>query len=140
MEVRLYPVFVSSLHDANHTAPPDLSLSQILPMLDEETGQEPRINSASIADPYMLLIRDDFSVFVAQIDNNMELEEVEKEDKILTTTKWLTGCLYVDSAGVFAEEVAAKGDKPKESILIFLLSTSGALHVRISTARETDNR
>jgi len=125
---------------ANHSAPPDLSLSQILPMLNEETGQEPSINSASIADPYMLLIRDDFSVFVAQIDNNLELEEVEKEDKGLTTTKWLTGCLYVDSTGIFAEESATKGGKPKESILIFLLSISGALHVRTPTRRGAEAR
>jgi cleavage and polyadenylation specificity factor subunit 1 len=99
-------------------------------MLDEETGQEPRVNSASIADPYLLLVRDDSSVFIAQIDNNLELEEVEKEDKTLTGTKWLTGCLYVDTNGVFAEEAPKKGASPRESILMFLLSASGALHVR----------
>lgn len=109
----------------------DLGLSQILPMLDEETGQEPRVNCASIADPYLLLVRDDSSVYIAQIDSNLELEEVEKEDKTLTSTKWLTGCLYVDTSGVFAEEAPKKGANPKESILMFLLSTSGALHVRL---------
>jgi cleavage and polyadenylation specificity factor subunit 1 len=99
-------------------------------MLDEETGQEPRVNSASIADPYLLLVRDDSSVYVAQIDNNLELEEVEKEDKTLNSTKWLTGCLYIDTNGVFAEEAPKKGADPKATILMFLLSASGALHVR----------
>ncbi|KAK0631751.1 CPSF A subunit region-domain-containing protein [Immersiella caudata] len=107
----------------------NLGLAQILPMLDEETGQEPRVNSASIADPYLLLVRDDSSVFIAQIDNNLELEEVEKEDKTLTSTKWLTGCLYVNKNGIFAEEAPKKGASPKESILMFLLSASGALHI-----------
>lgn len=109
----------------------ELGLSQILPMLDEETGQEPRVNSASIADPYLLLVRDDSSVYIAQIDKNLELEEVEKEDKTLTSTKWLTGCLYVDTSGVFADETPEKGTNAKENILVFLLSATGALHVRL---------
>lgn len=112
------------------TNAPDLSLSQIIPMLDEETGAEPRVNSASIADPYLLLVRDDASIYVAEIDNNLELEELEKESKALLTTKWLAGCLYIDTTKVFAEEVAAKKNKPKDSVLMFLLSAGGALHVR----------
>ncbi|KAK5663548.1 hypothetical protein OQA88_3979 [Cercophora sp. LCS_1] len=107
----------------------DLGLSQILPMLDEETGAEPRVNSASISDPYLLLIRDDSSAYIAQIDKNNELEEVEKEDRVLSTTKWLTGCLYNDTGGVFAEQTAFKGAKPQESIIMFLLSAAGALHM-----------
>ena len=97
-------------------------------MQDEETGADPHVNSASIADPYLLLVRDDSSVYIAQIDN-YELEEVVKQDKTLSSTKWLTGCLYVDTTGIFAEETPNKGLKPNESILMFLLSASGALHV-----------
>jgi hypothetical protein len=98
-------------------------------MLDEETGVEPRVNSASIADPYLLLVRDDASIYVAEIDNNLELEELEKEGKALVTTKWLAGCLYIDTSKVFAEEVSAKKGKAKDSVLMFLLSAGGALHV-----------
>ncbi|KAH8883832.1 hypothetical protein GQ53DRAFT_846646 [Thozetella sp. PMI_491] len=107
----------------------DLGLSQILPMLDEDTGAEPRVLSASIADPFLLLVRDDASAFIAQIDSNGELEELEKEDKTLVSTKWLTGCLYADKSGVFAEQQADKGAKSGDSILLFLLSTNGALHI-----------
>jgi cleavage and polyadenylation specificity factor subunit 1 len=107
----------------------DFGLSQIVPMLDEETGAEPRAVSASIADPFLLILRDDSSVFVAQMDSSNELEELDRDDATLTTTKWLTGCLYADPSGVFAEEVAGKGVKPAQSILMFLLSASGALHV-----------
>ncbi|KAL2135508.1 hypothetical protein VTI74DRAFT_8239 [Chaetomium olivicolor] len=107
----------------------DFGLSQIVPMLDEETGAEPRAVSASITDPFLLIIRDDSSVFVAQIDNSNELEELDKEDQTLASTKWLTGCLYADTTGLFAEEVAGKGIKPAHSILMFLLSASGALYI-----------
>lgn len=103
-------------------------------MLDEETGAEPRAISASVADPYLLIIRDDSSAFIAQIDSSNELEELDKDDQTLTTTKWLTGCLYADTTGAFAGEIG-KGGKPAQSILMFLLSASGALHVGVSTKR-----
>lgn len=97
-------------------------------MLDEETGADPRVLSASIADPYLLLIRDDGSAFVAQIDKTNELEEMEKTDGPLTTTKWTSGCLYSDTRGIFQ---TAQGDKgtATEGIMMFLLSSTGALHV-----------
>lgn len=102
----------------------DLELAQILPMLDEETGAEPRIISANILDPYLLLMRDDTSVFIARIDKNNELEEVEKDDEALVTTKWVSGCLYQDHASIFG-----KGDEAGKDILMFLLSASGALYI-----------
>ena len=98
-------------------------------MLDEETGFDPRVISASIADPYLLLIRDDSSAYVAQMDKNNELEEIEGEDKALATTKWLSGCLYRDDSGLFAE-TADKDQKPGDAIIMFLLSAAGALYVR----------
>ncbi|KAK4229706.1 protein cft1 [Podospora fimiseda] len=107
----------------------DLGLSQIVPMLDEETGAEPRAISASIADPYLFIIRDDSSAFIAEINEDNELEELEKTDKILASTKWLTGCLYTDTNGVFAEQLADKKTQPTKNILLFLLSASGALFI-----------
>ena len=50
--------------------------------------------SASIADPYLSLIRDDGGVFIASIDSSNELEEMEKTDTVLSSTKWVAGCLY----------------------------------------------
>lgn len=97
-------------------------------MLDEETGFDPRVISASIVDPYLLLLRDDSSAYVAQIDKNNELEEIEREDKALATTKWLSGCLYHDHSGLFSEQ-AEKDQKPGESTIMFLLSAAGALYV-----------
>lgn len=106
----------------------DLGLTQILPMLDEETGAEPRAISASIVDPYLLLVRDDSSIFVAQIDSSHELEEIEKTDESLVQTKWLAGCLYTDTRGVFQPSQGDKGTEA-EKIMMFLLSATGALHV-----------
>lgn len=98
-------------------------------MLDEETGAEPRVLSASIVDPYLLLIRDDGSVFIAQIDSNNELEELDKTDGAIQSTKWVAGCLYNDSQGVFRASLGDKGQEVGDRIMMFLLSSSGALHV-----------
>jgi hypothetical protein len=109
----------------------DLGLAQILPMYDDDTGAEPKIVSASFADPFVLLLRDDSSIFVAQCDDNNELEEIEREDDTLLATKWLTGCLYTDLTGVFAGVDTAKGRKAGENVVMFLLSAGGALHVSL---------
>lgn len=102
-------------------------------MLDEETGAEPRVVSASIADPYLLLIRDDSSIMVAQIDNNNELEEVEKEDDTILSTKWLAGCLYTDTTGLFAPIQTDNGTTDGQNIFMFLLSAAGALYVSVKS-------
>ena len=105
----------------------DLGLAQILPMYDDDTGAEPNIISASFADPFLLLLRDDCSVVVAQCDDNNEVEEIEKEEQSLASTKWIAGCLYSDTTGVFASDNKQK--KSSHNYLMFLLSTLGALHV-----------
>ncbi|KAJ0165536.1 Protein cft1 [Colletotrichum tanaceti] len=107
----------------------DLGLSQILPMLDEETGAEPRVISASITDPYLLLVRDDSSIMIARIDNNCELEEVEKQDDTILSTKWLAGCLYTDTTGLFAPMQTDKGLPEGQNTFMFLLSAAGALYI-----------
>ncbi|ATY61513.1 protein CFT1 [Cordyceps militaris] len=105
----------------------DLGLSQILPMMDEDTGAEPRVVSASIADPYLMVIRDDNSIFIAKIDSNDELDEVEKDKGPLASIKWQTGCLYADHDGHFQPKQPDEGSSPR--ILMFLMSTTGALHI-----------
>lgn len=107
----------------------DLGLAQILPMSDDDTGAEPKIISASFADPFILLLRDDSSIFVAQCDDNNELEEIEREDDALLATKWLTGCLYRDSTGIFTSFEPAKSQNTGKNVMMFLLSAGGALHV-----------
>lgn len=95
-------------------------------MQDEETGAEPRVLHASISDPYLLLIRDDASVFIAQMNSDDELEEVEKPEGVLASTKWISGCLFADATGIFGEGKAESGHN---NIFMFLLSNSGGLQV-----------
>lgn len=113
----------------------DLGLDMILPMQDEETGAEPRVLSASICDPYLLLIRDDSSAFVAHMNSDDELEEVDRTDSALPSTKWVSGCLYDDTTGAFGQAPKEPGDR---KIVMFLLSSTGALHV--STSKNTTLR
>ncbi len=98
-------------------------------MFDDETGAEPKIVSASIADPFLLLIRDDSSIFVASCDENNELEEIERADDALLTNKWLSGCLYTDKTGLFAPVQTDKGVKEGENIVLCLLNAEGSLYV-----------
>ncbi|KAI0466598.1 CPSF A subunit region-domain-containing protein [Xylaria cf. heliscus] len=120
---------IQVLKTAVHCYDGDFGLSQIVPMLDEDTGAEPRIEYASIVDPYILLVRDDASVFIAKMDNNLELEELEKDDTTLTSKRWITGCLYEDKFGVFLTTPSDKGARSGENIVMFLLSKTGALYV-----------
>jgi cleavage and polyadenylation specificity factor subunit 1 len=100
-------------------------------MLDEETGTEPRVLSASIVDPYLLLIRDDSSAFVVHIDSSNELEELDRKDPALLSTKWISGSLYSDQAGVFSASLTGKESKTEANVFMFLLSAAGALYVSI---------
>ncbi|KAH7027437.1 CPSF A subunit region-domain-containing protein [Microdochium trichocladiopsis] len=121
---------IQVLKTAVHVYDGDFGLSQILPMLDEESGAEPRVESASIVDPFIMLVREDASVFIAEIDSDLELEELEKDSgSVLATTKWATGCLYDDVKGVFSSKQPQSGFKPGENIVMFLLSKIGALYV-----------
>jgi cleavage and polyadenylation specificity factor subunit 1 len=100
-------------------------------MYDDDTGAEPKVVSASLADPFLLLLRDDASIYVAKCDDDNDLEEVEREDDTLLTTRWLAGCLYSDITGVFTTIQSDKGHKTGENVMMFLLSATGALHVSI---------
>ena len=107
-------------------------------MLDEDTGAEPRVDYASIADPYILLVRDDASVLIARMDSTLELEELEKNDTSLSSKKWITGSLYEDKYGVFLQTTSDKGTNSGENIVMFLLSKTGALYVCQSWLKFTE--
>jgi cleavage and polyadenylation specificity factor subunit 1 len=109
----------------------DLGLAQILPMFDEETGAEPKIVKASLADPFLLLIRDDASIFVARCDDDNDLEEIERNDDILLTTKWLTGCLYKDATRTFTSIQRNKRSNDAGTVYMFLINAEGTLYVSV---------
>lgn len=110
----------------------DLGLAQILPMFDEETGAEPKIVRAALSDPFLFLIRDDASIFVARCDDDNELEEIERKDHTLLNTEWSSGCLYNDIRGIFSNAIGDGGLKTvRNQVLMFLMSTSGTLFVSL---------
>lgn len=88
-------------------------MDQILPMEDEESGDELRIINASFADPYLLILREDSSVKIFKASGDGELEDVEASG--LSSTKWLSASLFrpFNFTEVFA----------------FLLTPEGGLHV-----------
>ena len=52
----------------------DMQLAQIVPMADEETGEDgPPVRAAKVCDPYVVLLRDDQTVDVHKLDKDMEL-------------------------------------------------------------------
>jgi cleavage and polyadenylation specificity factor subunit 1 len=71
----------------------DLALSQIIPMLDEETDAELKIITTDFLDPYMLALRDDSSVQVLKVDKSGDVEALEVEGEI-KERKRISACLY----------------------------------------------
>ncbi|KAK3177207.1 hypothetical protein OEA41_008536 [Lepraria neglecta] len=107
----------------------DLSLAQIFPLTDDESDAEPaKVISASFADPYLLLTRDDSSAMVLREDENGDLEEVTK-GRALKEGKWLSGSLYEDPNDVLRLEFPEESEDEAGNILLFLLSAVGGLQI-----------
>ncbi|KAK5165677.1 hypothetical protein LTR04_000989, partial [Oleoguttula sp. CCFEE 6159] len=100
---------------ALHVYDSELGLAQIMPMEDEITDAELKVVSASFADPYLLILRDDASAQVLEADSNGDIDELERGDALLAT-KWLSGCVY-------------KSPSVGGKALVFLLSAEGGLHI-----------
>ena len=93
----------------------DLSLVQIVPMMDDETDKELSIVHMSISDPYIFVLRDDSSILVLQVGDDGEVEPLDSSDAVMER-RWHSGCLY---NGVLC---------PGETI-ICLLGEEGGLHM-----------
>ncbi|KAG9903177.1 protein CFT1, partial [Aureobasidium melanogenum] len=93
----------------------DLGLSQIFPIINEETDAELTVVHSSFCDPYLLLLREDSSLQILQIDKSGDLDELERGDAALAS-KWLSGSVY-------------KSEKTGDKALAFLLNAEGGLAV-----------
>lgn len=100
-------------------------------MTDEMTGAEPKVCSASFADPYVLLLRDDMSMMVLKSDESGDLDEVE-QGEARRETKWLSGSLYEDSNDVLRLETDDDDEDEAGNVLLFLLNDQGGLEVCVS--------
>lgn len=92
----------------------NLALNQIIPMVDDETDQEFNIVHVSFCDPFVLVIRDDSSVQVLQVQGK-EIEPLEPEGPITEST-WLGGCIY-------------SGSLSKDAPALFMLGAESGMHV-----------
>ncbi len=88
-------------------------MDQILPMEDEESGNELNVINASFADPYLLILREDSSVKIFKATGDGELEDVEATG--LSGTSWLSASLFKSTS--FTE------------VFAFLLTPEGGLRV-----------
>lgn len=122
----------------------ELQLAQIIPMFDEETGEEgPNVVRARVADPYVLLVRVDGSVVVYRVDKgNLELVEEERGERV-KSGRYSSGCIYVARKGVFSpaadgikEEKEEKETKVEVDYVLFLITVEGCLQVCISPRAE----
>ncbi|KAH8701144.1 putative cleavage and polyadenylation specificity factor subunit A [Talaromyces proteolyticus] len=91
----------------------DLGLAQIYPLWDEDEDDERTAVSASFADPYLLVLRDDSSLLLLQPDESGDLEFLSGNETIASQT-WLHGCLYTDKNGIF------KGDSARNTYAVML--------------------
>lgn len=80
-------------------------------------------------DPYVLIIRDDFSLVVLNADESGDLDEVERGEA-LQQNEWVSGSLYDDSSDAFRLETDdSDGDEEVGNVLLFLLNAAGGLYV-----------
>ncbi|KAL7273267.1 mRNA cleavage and polyadenylation factor subunit [Rhizina undulata] len=108
----------------------DLQLAQIIPMFDEETGEEgPNIVRARVCDPYVLLVRADGSVIFYKVDmTNLELTEEERRGP-LKTTKFISGSIFMAKKGEFIPTLDGSPVKEEFDNLCFLLTAEGGLQI-----------
>jgi cleavage and polyadenylation specificity factor subunit 1 len=104
-----------------------LGLAQIYPIWDEDTDEERIAVSASFADPYLAILRDDSSLLLLQTDASGDLEEVSLSDE-MSTLKWRSGCLYHDKHRSFGA-LHTKSSAAEPNILLFLLNAENKLSV-----------
>ncbi|KAF3407384.1 hypothetical protein DPV78_000099 [Talaromyces pinophilus] len=100
----------------------NLGMAQIYPVWDEDEGDERIAVSASFADPYLLIIRDDSSVLLLHSDESGDLDELTKPETV-SSQSWLCGCVYTDKHGVFEE------GSTTETTYMFLLNRECKLFV-----------
>lgn len=125
-EVRIYEsskLLWKGFPDDHHVDFLDLALAQIYPVWDEDTSEERIAVSATFADPYLAILRDDSSLLLLQSDENGDLDEASVNEDI-SSQSWLSSCLYADVRGIFSESSS------ESNVLLFMLNAEYKLIVR----------
>lgn len=106
----------------------DLGLAQIYPVWDEDNSDERAAICASLADPYLAIIRDDLTLLLLQADDSGDLDEMTVAEDA-ASQKWLSACLYTDKTGFFSNSKSHRGNPDPQNIFLFLLNQDHQLHV-----------
>lgn len=96
--------------------------------MDDPSEPGPNVLNAIFMEPFVLLTRDDFSLCVLGPDDNGDLDLLNEEGA-LAQGDWLSGSLYDDTNDVFRLQYDDVEDEEAGHVLMFLLSTTGGLHV-----------
>ncbi len=105
----------------------DFGLAQIWPIVDDETDAEAKAISASFADPYVLILKDDHSILLLKTDKKGELDEVDLGPH-LVDSQYISASLYSDRQGVFTRQSRQGMPFENEVLCVMaLLSSDGAL-------------
>jgi cleavage and polyadenylation specificity factor subunit 1 len=136
-EVRSYdtgkPLALTNKDHLRKLTMTDLGLAQIYPVWDEDTSDERMAVSASLADPYIAILRDDSTLMLLQADDSGDLDEMELNDSA-REGKWRSCCLYWDKAEIFSSTGPASKQRTDCELFLFLLSIDCRLHVSHSTS------
>lgn len=105
-----------------------LGLVQIYPVWDEDNSDERVALGASLADPYLAIIRDDSSLLLLQADDSGDLDEMTVAEDA-ASQRWLSACLYADKTGFFSNSKSHRGNLDPQNIFLFLLNQDHQLYV-----------
>ncbi|KAL4784284.1 CPSF A subunit region-domain-containing protein [Aspergillus varians] len=106
----------------------DLALAQIYPVWDEDNSDERVAVSASLADPYLAIIRDDSTLLLLQADGSGDLDEMTVVDEP-ASQKWLSACLYTDKTDFFTHSQLNPANFTSKSVFLFLLNQAHQLYI-----------
>ena len=98
--------------------------------MDEETDANAKVISASIRDPYVVIVKEDGSIMLLKMDKKGELDEEDLEPH-LVNKQYISASLYIDSRGNFFTKKGRQGASVEQeaTCVLVLLSSKGALSV-----------
>jgi len=112
----------------------EFGLAQIWPIVDDETDAEAKAISASFADPFVLIVKDDSSLLLLKTDKKGELDEVELGLQ-LANDKHTSACLYTDQQGIFTGQ--STFNETGAMCVLASLSPDGALSIYLLAEVQT---
>jgi cleavage and polyadenylation specificity factor subunit 1 len=98
--------------------------------VDEDTDADAKAIGASFADPYILILKDDSSIFLLKTDKKGELDEIDLGPD-LSQGKYTSAVLYCDQQGIFTGRKSGQGTPLTAELCCFmaLLSQDGSFSI-----------